>query len=261
MSRDHGASSAASARLPAAGAADFVEGAAPPLPTTPIDTLRQVATPEGCEVPLRLAGPLCRARAWLLDALIRLLMIGLLTQALALFGGLGMGLILLSAFAIEWLYPILFEVYGDGATPGKRMSGLVVLHDDGTPVGWAAAVARNTLRFVDFLPGLYAVGFVTMLLNSGNQRLGDLVAGTVVAYRYEPAAAPVLKVVGARPPRVALDSAEQRAVIEYAQRAERLTAERAEELALIAAPLTAGLAGAAAQRKLLETAAHLLGQR
>jgi uncharacterized RDD family membrane protein YckC len=219
-----------------------------------------VATPEGCEIPLRLAGPLCRARAWLLDALIRVLLFSLMGQALAFFGGFGTGLMLVSLFAIEWLYPILFEIYGAGATPGKRMSGLAVLHDDGTPVGWSASVVRNTLRFVDFLPAFYAIGFVAMLLDGDSRRLGDLAAGTVVVYRRPVPAPDALSAAIAQPPPVSLDSSEQRAIVEYARRAGRLTPERAEELALLAEPLTAGLGGPAAHRRLLAHAAFLLGR-
>ena len=44
---------------------------------------------------------------------------------------------------------------------------------------WAWAV-RNLVRIVDFLPGGYLVGFVTMLLNRRARRLGDFAAGTLV---------------------------------------------------------------------------------
>jgi uncharacterized RDD family membrane protein YckC len=235
-------------------------GAGVPLHERQIDTLSLVATPEGCEIPLRLAGPLCRARAWLLDALIRILIMSAVAQGLAFLGGFGSGLILVSVFVIEWFYPVLFEVYAAGATPGKRMSGLVVLHDDGTPVGWAASVVRNTLRFVDFLPALYAVGFVAMMFDHGNRRLGDLAAGTVVAYVRPPLSPAAIEQEAGQAPPVGLDGAEQRAIIEYARRSERLTAERAEELALLAAPLTRGLSGPEARQRLLAHAAFLLGR-
>jgi hypothetical protein len=41
---------------------------------------------------------------------------------------------------------------------------------------------RNVLRVVDQLPGVYAVGIVTMLISPRSQRLGDLAAGTVVVH-------------------------------------------------------------------------------
>jgi hypothetical protein len=36
------------------------------------------------------------------------------------------------------------------------------------------------MRIVDWLPSLYAVGIVTMLLNKQNKRLGDLLVGALV---------------------------------------------------------------------------------
>jgi uncharacterized RDD family membrane protein YckC len=236
------------------------EAGSGPLHGNSIDTLRLVATPEGCEIPLRLAGPLCRARAWLLDALIRVVIFGLALQALAFFGDFGSGLALATLFAIEWLYPVLFEVHAGGATPGKRMSGLVVLHDDGTPVGWPASVVRNTVRFVDFLPAFYATAFVAMLLDPASRRLGDLAAGTVVVYSVPARTPAALAPVAGQAPPPGLEPAEQRAIVEYARRAERLTPERAEELARLAAPLTAGLDGPAARKRLLAHAAFLLGR-
>lgn len=233
---------------------------AAPIAEGPIDTLRLVATPEGCEIPLRLAGPMCRARAWLLDALIRMVVFGLAGQGLAFLGQLGTGLMLVAMFAIEWLYPVLFEVYAGGATPGKRMSGLVVLHDDGTPVGWTASVVRNTVRFVDFLPAFNAVGFIAMLLDPASRRLGDLAAGTVVAYTRAVVPAVAVSAAIPEPLPLGLDDTEQRAIVEYARRAERLTAERAQELALLAEPLTAGLDGPQARRRLLAHGAFLLGR-
>ena len=36
-----------------------------------LDTIQRIATPEGCEIDLRVAGPVARARAWFLDFLVR----------------------------------------------------------------------------------------------------------------------------------------------------------------------------------------------
>ena len=61
----------------------------------PIDTLRRVVTPEGCEIGLRIAGPITRARAWLFDALIRMLLWWMLAMIAAISGKMGMGLFML----------------------------------------------------------------------------------------------------------------------------------------------------------------------
>ncbi|HPP47161.1 MAG TPA: RDD family protein [Accumulibacter sp.] len=225
-----------------------------------LDTVRRIATPEGCEIDLRVAGPVARARAWFLDFLIRLgcwLLLGIVSKQI---GDFGTGVILLGAFLLEWFYPLLFEVYRQGQTPGKKSCGLAVVHDDGRPVGWSAAFMRNTLRAVDFLPFLYAAGFVSTLLNAQGKRLGDLAAGTLVVHVARPArAAREGPDVGSEAPPFALTRDEQLAVIEFSQRAHLLTPERAAELASVAGPLTAGLNGEAAERRLRRIGNFLLG--
>jgi uncharacterized RDD family membrane protein YckC len=230
-----------------------------------LDTLRRVATPEGCELTLRLAGPVVRARAWLIDAVIRWLVFFAAVMVLGYLGGFGWGLVAIIYFVLGSLYPILFEVYWHGQTPGKRLSGLAVLRDDGTPVDWSAATARNLLRFVDALPVGYACALATMWLNRDGKRLGDILAGTAVVYSEtnsgrEKRARPA----HASPGRVevvpfALTQAEQQALLEFHQRAPQLTDERAEELALLATPLTEGLGGAAARARLARIAEYQMG--
>src|SRR5262249_50803638 len=52
------------------------------------------------------------------------------------------------------------------------------------------AIIRNLLRIVDQLPGVYAIGILSVLLTRRQQRLGDLAAGTLVVHeRPEPLAA------------------------------------------------------------------------
>jgi len=104
----------------------------------------------------------------------------LLAISASMLGDFGFGLLLLGAFLLEWFYPIVFEVYGQGQTPGKRSCGLAVVHDDGRPIGWSAAFIRNTLRGIDFLPLLYAAGFVSSLMNAQGKRIGDLAAAILL---------------------------------------------------------------------------------
>ncbi len=84
-----------------------------------IDTLRTIPTPEGIELTLKVAGPVSRARAWLIDFLLRGILVIALSTALASIGKVGGGIFLLCWFGLEWLYPVLFEVFWNGATPGK----------------------------------------------------------------------------------------------------------------------------------------------
>jgi uncharacterized RDD family membrane protein YckC len=227
-----------------------------------LDTTRRVATPEGIELTLRLAGPVPRAIAWAIDLAIRAALLFAVSMLAAALGKAGMGVILLTAFFVEWLLPAWFEAVWNGQTPGKRAMGIAVLNDDGTPLRWPGALTRNLLRAVDFLPLLYGVGLVTMLANRDFKRLGDLAAGTVVVYANEkitadrkiPEAAPIV-------PPVSLDLEEQRALLELAERSQSLTQERFEELAALPAPLVGSLDGPRAAQRLLGMANHIAGRQ
>lgn len=226
-----------------------------------LDTARDIPTPEGIELNLRLAGPVVRAQAWVIDLLVRLVIYILLSTGLGMLGGVGVGIFMIMVFVLEWLYPTVFEVYINGATPGKRILGLVVLHADGTPIALAASLIRNLLRAVDFLPLLYGFGLLAMVSTRDFQRLGDIAAGTVVAYR--DAAVQNAAIPSAVPlrPAVSLTSAEQRTLLDLAARSQVLTAERAEELASLAPRLSGGREGAQALGRILSVANYLIGRR
>jgi uncharacterized RDD family membrane protein YckC len=89
--------------------------------------------------------------------------------------------------ALIWLgslfvYPIVAEAF-IGATLGKLLLGLIVVMEDGRPVDLRAAVVRNLLRIIDFLPFLYIAGLAFMASSDKRQRLGDRVAQTLVITR------------------------------------------------------------------------------
>ena len=69
-----------------------------------------------------------------------------------------------------------------GATLGKRIVGIRVVGEDGEPVTFGAAVVRNLVRVVDAF-FFYFVGFVSALLSTRRQRLGDRAAHTIVVRR------------------------------------------------------------------------------
>ncbi|MDH3319208.1 MAG: RDD family protein [Betaproteobacteria bacterium] len=226
-----------------------------------LDTTRRVATPEGIELTLQLVGPVPRALAWAIDFLLRAAVVIAVMMGAAYLGTAGWGLAILAAFAVEWLAPAWFEVYWDGQTPGKRALGIAVVNDDGTPVRWGPALTRNLLRAVDFLPFLYGFGLLAMLANRDFKRLGDLAAGTVVAYAPKRARARALPQAPAQAPPFALTLEEQRVVLDLAERSASLTHERLEELAMLAAPLIGRATGAAAAARLLGMANHIAGRR
>ncbi len=223
-----------------------------------LDTIHSVQTPEGVELNLRVAGPVVRGIAWGVDLVLRLVLYLVLGTTLGLLGRFGQGLMLLAVFVVEWFYPVFFELFSAGQTPGKRLMGLRVVNDDGTPVTWSASVARNLLRFADFLPGFYVLGLASMLLDASFRRLGDLAAGTIVVYP-TPMNAPARAIPDAPPlaPPLALELSEQRAVVAYAERSPFLSEERARELASIPEPL---LADDDPRQRLFRIAAWLSGQ-
>ena len=230
-------------------------------PRIVVDTARRVATPEGIELTLRLAGPVPRAMAWAIDLAVRGGIVLGVSMAASLLGRAGLGVLLLTAFFVEWLLPAWLETMWRGQTPGKRVMRLAVLNDDGTPVRWPGALTRNLLRAVDFLPFLYGVGLVSMLLSRDFKRLGDLAAGTVVVYQPEKAEANKnIPAAAAIAPPVALELEEQRAVLDLAERSTTLTQERVEELAELPTPLVGSLEGRRAAQRLLGIANHIAGR-
>jgi hypothetical protein len=76
------------------------------------------------------------------------------------------------------------------------------------------------------------------MLDHQFRRLGDLAAGTIVVYATREVARAARPDTTALAPGVVLTRAEQRAVMEFAERAPRLAPQRAQELAALAQPLT-----------------------
>ena len=67
-----------------------------------------------------------------------------------------------------------------GRTVGKGVVGIAVVNEDGSACSVRAATVRTALRFVDWLPVAYLLGILSILLTERRQRVGDLVANTIV---------------------------------------------------------------------------------
>jgi uncharacterized RDD family membrane protein YckC len=199
-----------------------------------IDTILTAETPEGIAIAIRPAGFAVRATAFLIDAAIRFVFLMICATALAAGGKFGGGLLLISLFALNWLYPVIFELTAAAATPGKRIMGLVVLMANGLPITPAGCLIRNLLRVVDALPLCYAFGIVCILLRNDSRRIGDLAGGTVVAYRDDVQPAGSLAAADPIPPPIALSRRQQIAIMAFGFRVGRLTPQRAEEIAELA---------------------------
>lgn len=161
-----------------------------------LDTRVLIVTPENITFEYRLAGPFQRLPAYLIDVVLRVLVLVVVGVAVTLVSGgaglIGLGLAgwLILWFVSDWLYGGLFEALWNGQTPGKRLFRLRVLSAEGQPINGMQAVLRNVLRAVDaqpvlplsteFATGFHLVGLVAAAASGRFQRLGDLAAGTMV---------------------------------------------------------------------------------
>lgn len=153
-----------------------------------------IDTPEQIAIELPLAGIGSRFLAIVFDGLLQFIgYVVLVIIALLATGGelkrvwpsawnWSAAVLMLVVFCLYWGYYAFFETIWNGQTPGKRHAGIRVIKETGRSITAFEAIARNLVRVVDQLPGVYAVGCVTMFLNKKSKRLGDFVAGTVVVH-------------------------------------------------------------------------------
>jgi uncharacterized RDD family membrane protein YckC len=212
-------------------------------PTAKIDTLQTIEIAEGVQIQLRPAGPCVRMAAYVLDliySILAMMLIGIVVGVAGeMFGGrVGQGFYSLAFFLLNWFYFVWYEVRR-GDSPGKKRMGLKVVTTSGSPPTLGASMLRNLLRFADFLPFGYLFGVATCLSNRNFQRIGDLVADTIVVYDTKPTKAEkaaVLQTLLKNPvahlaPRAVLSREEQSALVQFLDRSELWSASRKEELA------------------------------
>lgn len=226
----------------------------------PLDTLVEAETPEGIVLALRPAGVAPRLFAFLIDLAIRGGVLYLAALLASYGGGIGAAFLLLLWFALEWFYPVVFELGLEGATPGKRVMGLRVIMDDGLPVTPAASLTRNLLRTADFLPFLYGFALASMLSRPDFKRLGDLAARTLVVHNPGAAQRPAFENVEPVRPPDHLTARQRAALLAFAGRAAGLTPQRAAEVAALTGIAPQGDDDARV-RHLLGVARWLLGAR
>ncbi len=158
-----------------------------------LDGNHAVLTPEYVEFDFVLAGMMSRLLAWLIDSLIIFGLVVILGIVVSLAGsampGFASALFMVAWFLVDWGYFILLETMWSGQTLGKKALGLRVIQESGVRIGFLHAALRNLARPFDRLPamffgmagpGFYAVGGACAFLSKSHQRLGDMLAGTVV---------------------------------------------------------------------------------
>lgn len=158
----------------------------------------QFETPENIQVSYRTAGLGTRFLAWLVDRIIILLALCAIFILLLILGAsdvLGIfdslfneeqsqqtailymfGIFIMIAGFGGFLYFTLFELLMRGQTIGKHTASLRVVKADGFGLDFGSILIRNILRMVDDLPPLWIVPLISVR----SQRLGDMLAGTVV---------------------------------------------------------------------------------
>ncbi|NVJ60671.1 MAG: RDD family protein [Gammaproteobacteria bacterium] len=226
-----------------------------------LDTNHRIEVPEGIEINVPLAGPTVRCLAFLIDFLIRIGIYFIVAIILNVMGRFGAGLISIMVFLLEWFYPVFFEVLNQGATPGKKIMGIAVVNDDGTPVTWSASIVRNLLRTADMFPALYLTGIVSMMVNRQFKRLGDLAAGTLVIHRKTYSYSG--KLPEAKPAQIkwSLSLEEQSAILHFGERMSQLSEARRLELVNLLAPALDESTAKGRLAKLLSLANWLRGRR
>jgi uncharacterized RDD family membrane protein YckC len=164
---------------------------------TPADDRIRIDTPEQISLDLPLAGVGSRFMAIAVDTLLQILLyIGTIfamaalskygpslpSWAAVLPGSWLAALMILFMFSIYWGYFAFFEIIWKGQTPGKRLAKIRVIKNSGRGINVYEAIGRNLLRVIDWLPGMYVVGIITILISRRNQRLGDHLVGSIVVH-------------------------------------------------------------------------------
>ena len=225
-----------------------------------LDTKVVLETPEGAELEIRPAGFLARGIAFIVDEVVRLLIIVVFAILASMLGAaLGSaanqiiyGMTLIVVFVLSWFYGVFFEQLNDGKTPGKVVSSIKVTNADGTPVGIIQSIIRNLFRPVDSigfglvgglllqnaaliplgLPGLFFV-----LFSKNFRRLGDHLADTITIYTNQPKVAPYKGVSTPASIPATLSLQDQNLLLAFQDRSTEFSNERKIELAEVLEPL------------------------
>ncbi len=176
-----------------------------------------ILSPEKSVITYRVAGLGARILAHVLDLIIIGFVCGLIIFFLTLISPITTGISMVIFSLGPFAYFVFLEGLWNGQTLGKKSAGIRVRLADGTPVTFAAALARNLLRPADMVPGTYLVGILAMFTNPRSQRIGDLAANTIVVYdrRPVPIFTPAPYVLGVHPCEHYLDDLRKMTVDEY----------------------------------------------
>jgi len=141
----------------------------------------QITTPEQVVFHYEVAGLVARCMAWLTDQLLIWAGYVAILMVFAVLGNsLGIALIILGIFVLDFSYFVTFELYWGGQSPGKRLFQIRVISARGTRLRFADCLIRNLMRPVDMLPFAMVLGGTVAFIDRWHRRFGDMVADTLV---------------------------------------------------------------------------------
>lgn len=202
-----------------------------PISRPPVNANRQIETPEGIILSMPLADPMARAVAFLIDAIVRGVLLFICAWVLLELGDIGEGFFLIIVFIVWWGYYVVVEMLMDGSSPGKKAMKLRVVNEDFTSINFSASLIRNLLRTADAFPGMYGMAIVSILFSSTNKRIGDIAAKTVVISTKTDKFQQIKLQETALIPTLVFTQAEQQTIIEFARFYEQGATDRAKEIA------------------------------
>lgn len=144
-----------------------------------------IVTPEGVRLAFSTAGVASRSAALVVDLFCRAIALYILFVLLGIAAIGGGDLVVaiggvIGIFVVFFGYSTAMETFNRGRTLGKVALGLQVVTVEGAPVRFRHAAIRSALELVDFFLSFGAVAMITSMVNPRHQRLGDMVAGTMV---------------------------------------------------------------------------------
>jgi uncharacterized RDD family membrane protein YckC len=90
---------------------------------------------------------------------------------------------ILGIVGVMWILWLIYFTYFEGTsgqTIGKSLIHIRVVKEDGSRCDLGSALVRNILRIIDHLPFLYLLGIILIAATDKRQRLGDMLARTIV---------------------------------------------------------------------------------
>ena len=161
-----------------------------------------IGTPFNIDLEFKIASFGKRLAAWFIDVLIITLYYYLMMRIIGPLADHGSAfkepaeLFLLMIPVL--VYQLSFEMFMNGQTIGKRIAGIKIIDKEGQEPSWGQYIIRwilcignlfiyiipyillNSPAFMIFFMVLYLPDFLTMIVSSKSQRIGDFAAGTVV---------------------------------------------------------------------------------